>query len=222
MVDQYLNVRLSSLPGGVWLRSDVSKERLQHLNRLQAFYVHLCRHRCSALQGEVFLLHRQFEGHRERLPVMLSYISKCYIFNYNLKLFEENGVNKPKYVSVMVWTSVCWVGCGWSWGWGWEVKQGAKGNQDQWRQWQKQPHHDGCLVVFSFRGYYIDYGKDKKEVKRREWKRHEFHYDNVIWALLTLFTVSTGEGWPQWVKLDRNIHAKFSFYLSAFFHWSLV
>uniref|UniRef100_A0A3Q4BWB4 Voltage-dependent calcium channel alpha-1 subunit IQ domain-containing protein n=1 Tax=Mola mola TaxID=94237 RepID=A0A3Q4BWB4_MOLML len=45
-------------------------------------------------------------------------------------------------------------------------------------------------------GYYIDYGKDKKEMKRREWKRHEFHYDNVIWALLTLFTVSTGEGWP--------------------------
>ncbi|XP_068174884.1 voltage-dependent R-type calcium channel subunit alpha-1E [Antennarius striatus] len=46
-------------------------------------------------------------------------------------------------------------------------------------------------------GYYIDYGKDKKEMKRREWRRHEFHYDNVIWALLTLFTVSTGEGWPQ-------------------------
>ncbi|XP_059196371.1 voltage-dependent R-type calcium channel subunit alpha-1E [Centropristis striata] len=46
-------------------------------------------------------------------------------------------------------------------------------------------------------GYYIDYAKDKKEVKRRDWKRHEFHYDNVIWALLTLFTVSTGEGWPQ-------------------------
>ncbi|XP_036409855.1 voltage-dependent R-type calcium channel subunit alpha-1E-like isoform X2 [Megalops cyprinoides] len=46
-------------------------------------------------------------------------------------------------------------------------------------------------------GYYIDYEKDKKEVKKREWKRHEFHYDNVIWALLTLFTVSTGEGWPQ-------------------------
>uniref|UniRef100_A0A3P9AJA7 Voltage-dependent calcium channel alpha-1 subunit IQ domain-containing protein n=1 Tax=Esox lucius TaxID=8010 RepID=A0A3P9AJA7_ESOLU len=35
------------------------------------------------------------------------------------------------------------------------------------------------------------------EVKKREWKRHEFHYDNVCWALLTLFTVSTGEGWPQ-------------------------
>uniref|UniRef100_A0A4W4FM08 Voltage-dependent calcium channel alpha-1 subunit IQ domain-containing protein n=1 Tax=Electrophorus electricus TaxID=8005 RepID=A0A4W4FM08_ELEEL len=46
-------------------------------------------------------------------------------------------------------------------------------------------------------GYYIDYDKDKKEVKKREWKRHDFHYDNVVWALLTLFTVSTGEGWPQ-------------------------
>ncbi|XP_074524114.1 voltage-dependent R-type calcium channel subunit alpha-1E [Halichoeres trimaculatus] len=46
-------------------------------------------------------------------------------------------------------------------------------------------------------GYYIDYGKDKKEMKRREWRRHEFHYDNIVWALLTLFTVSTGEGWPQ-------------------------
>lgn len=49
------------------------------------------------------------------------------------------------------------------------------------------------------RGYYIDYAKDRKEVKKREWKRHEFHYDNVMWALLTLFTVSTGEGWPQYV-----------------------
>ncbi|ROI46642.1 Voltage-dependent R-type calcium channel subunit alpha-1E [Anabarilius grahami] len=46
------------------------------------------------------------------------------------------------------------------------------------------------------KGYYIDYDKDKKKEKR-EWKRHDFHYDNVIWALLTLFTVSTGEGWPQ-------------------------
>ncbi|KAM9357850.1 LOW QUALITY PROTEIN: voltage-dependent R-type calcium channel subunit alpha-1E [Symphorus nematophorus] len=46
-------------------------------------------------------------------------------------------------------------------------------------------------------GYYIDYGKYKREMKKRDWKRHDFHYDNVIWALLTLFTVSTGEGWPQ-------------------------
>ncbi|XP_025776722.1 voltage-dependent R-type calcium channel subunit alpha-1E isoform X2 [Puma concolor] len=46
-------------------------------------------------------------------------------------------------------------------------------------------------------GNYVDHEKNKMEVKGREWKRHEFHYDNIIWALLTLFTVSTGEGWPQ-------------------------
>ncbi|XP_060546106.1 voltage-dependent R-type calcium channel subunit alpha-1E isoform X5 [Pantherophis guttatus] len=46
-------------------------------------------------------------------------------------------------------------------------------------------------------GNYIDHEKNTMEVKCREWKRHEFHYDNIIWALLTLFTVSTGEGWPQ-------------------------
>ncbi|XP_026511497.1 voltage-dependent R-type calcium channel subunit alpha-1E-like isoform X1 [Terrapene carolina triunguis] len=46
-------------------------------------------------------------------------------------------------------------------------------------------------------GNYVDHEKNKMELKCREWKRHEFHYDNIIWALLTLFTVSTGEGWPQ-------------------------
>ncbi|KAM9791175.1 voltage-dependent R-type calcium channel subunit alpha-1E isoform 3-T3 [Syngnathus typhle] len=54
-------------------------------------------------------------------------------------------------------------------------------------------------------GYYIDYTRDKKEVKRREWKRHEFHYDNVCWALLTLFTVSTGEGWPQVLQHSTDV-----------------
>lgn len=52
-------------------------------------------------------------------------------------------------------------------------------------------------VCAGFRGNYVDHEKNKMEVKGREWKRHEFHYDNIIWALLTLFTVSTGEGWPQ-------------------------
>uniref|UniRef100_A0A8C6PLP4 Calcium voltage-gated channel subunit alpha1 E n=1 Tax=Nothobranchius furzeri TaxID=105023 RepID=A0A8C6PLP4_NOTFU len=55
------------------------------------------------------------------------------------------------------------------------------------------------------RGLYIDYSRDKKEVKRREWRRHEFHYDNVCWALLTLFTVSTGEGWPQVLQHSTDV-----------------
>uniref|UniRef100_A0A8C1XHF8 Voltage-dependent N-type calcium channel subunit alpha n=1 Tax=Cyprinus carpio TaxID=7962 RepID=A0A8C1XHF8_CYPCA len=51
------------------------------------------------------------------------------------------------------------------------------------------------------RGEYLVYERDN-EVKsqKREWKKYDFHYDNVLWALLTLFTVSTGEGWPQVLK----------------------
>ena len=51
-----------------------------------------------------------------------------------------------------------------------------------------------------FRGEYLVYERDNEVMARkREWKKYDFHYDNVAWALLTLFTVSTGEGWPQWV-----------------------
>uniref|UniRef100_A0A8C7ZJ38 Voltage-dependent P/Q-type calcium channel subunit alpha-1A n=1 Tax=Oryzias sinensis TaxID=183150 RepID=A0A8C7ZJ38_9TELE len=49
-------------------------------------------------------------------------------------------------------------------------------------------------------GEYLVYDKDEVKAEKREWKKYEFHYDNVAWALLTLFTVSTGEGWPQVLK----------------------
>uniref|UniRef100_A0A803T1K0 Voltage-dependent N-type calcium channel subunit alpha n=1 Tax=Anolis carolinensis TaxID=28377 RepID=A0A803T1K0_ANOCA len=50
------------------------------------------------------------------------------------------------------------------------------------------------------RGQYLAYDKDEVEAQPRQWKKYEFHYDNVLWALLTLFTVSTGEGWPTVLK----------------------
>ncbi|XP_046452679.1 voltage-dependent calcium channel type A subunit alpha-1-like isoform X9 [Daphnia pulex] len=48
-------------------------------------------------------------------------------------------------------------------------------------------------------GDYFTFSYDKRppEVKRREWKSQLFHYDNVMAAMLTLFAVQTGEGWPQ-------------------------
>ena len=56
------------------------------------------------------------------------------------------------------------------------------------------------LVFYSLRlclrGHFLDYDKDGVKSQPREWKKYEFHYDNVLWAFLTLFTVSTGEGWP--------------------------
>ncbi|XP_030207718.1 calcium channel, voltage-dependent, P/Q type, alpha 1A subunit, b isoform X7 [Gadus morhua] len=50
------------------------------------------------------------------------------------------------------------------------------------------------------RGEYLVYDRDEVKAQKREWKKYDFHYDNVAWALLTLFTVSTGEGWPQVLK----------------------
>ncbi|XP_077426945.1 calcium channel, voltage-dependent, P/Q type, alpha 1A subunit, b isoform X2 [Vanacampus margaritifer] len=50
------------------------------------------------------------------------------------------------------------------------------------------------------RGEFLMYDKEEARAQKREWKKYNFHYDNVAWALLTLFTVSTGEGWPQVLK----------------------
>uniref|UniRef100_A0A3B3STK5 Voltage-dependent N-type calcium channel subunit alpha n=1 Tax=Paramormyrops kingsleyae TaxID=1676925 RepID=A0A3B3STK5_9TELE len=50
------------------------------------------------------------------------------------------------------------------------------------------------------RGEFLDYDKDEVSARPREWKKYDFHYDNVLWAFLTLFTVSTGEGWPMVLK----------------------
>uniref|UniRef100_A0A674P6F4 Voltage-dependent P/Q-type calcium channel subunit alpha-1A n=1 Tax=Takifugu rubripes TaxID=31033 RepID=A0A674P6F4_TAKRU len=50
------------------------------------------------------------------------------------------------------------------------------------------------------RGEYLVYERDEVKARKREWKKYDFHYNNVAWALLTLFTVSTGEGWPQVLK----------------------
>nr|XP_012147122.1 PREDICTED: voltage-dependent calcium channel type A subunit alpha-1 isoform X6 [Megachile rotundata] len=48
-------------------------------------------------------------------------------------------------------------------------------------------------------GQYFVYEEDAMlpEPKKREWQSQFFHYDNVMAAMLTLFAVQTGEGWPQ-------------------------
>ncbi|KAK1802413.1 hypothetical protein P4O66_022079 [Electrophorus voltai] len=51
------------------------------------------------------------------------------------------------------------------------------------------------------RGEYLVYERDNEvKAQKRLWDKYDFHYDNVLWALLTLFTVSTGEGWPDVLK----------------------
>ncbi|XP_055846918.1 voltage-dependent calcium channel type A subunit alpha-1 isoform X9 [Episyrphus balteatus] len=48
-------------------------------------------------------------------------------------------------------------------------------------------------------GSFFKYEEDEllPKEERRIWKTRNFHYDNVATAMLTLFAVQTGEGWPQ-------------------------
>ncbi|XP_023311464.1 voltage-dependent calcium channel type A subunit alpha-1 [Anoplophora glabripennis] len=48
-------------------------------------------------------------------------------------------------------------------------------------------------------GHFFVYEEDSDvpEVEKREWLSQKFHYDDVAMAMLTLFAVQTGEGWPQ-------------------------
>ncbi|CAF3829900.1 unnamed protein product [Rotaria sp. Silwood1] len=56
-------------------------------------------------------------------------------------------------------------------------------------------------------GYYFDFGngKNKPECQKRRWEPYDFTYDSVPQAMLTLFTVQTGEGWPT--VLQHSIDA---------------
>jgi len=59
-----------------------------------------------------------------------------------------------------------------------------------------------CVISGVFRGQYFEYKYPHKlptDVKPRRWERWDFHYDDVASAMLTLFAVQTGEGWPTYV-----------------------
>ncbi|XP_071948425.1 voltage-dependent calcium channel type A subunit alpha-1-like isoform X5 [Antedon mediterranea] len=47
-------------------------------------------------------------------------------------------------------------------------------------------------------------GDEITSVEARVWEKRDFHYDNVIASMLTLFTVSTGEGWPDILKYSMD------------------
>ena len=51
------------------------------------------------------------------------------------------------------------------------------------------------------------------KVNQREWLRKDFHYDNVFFSFLTLFVISTGEGWPQvlWDSIEATEENKVGF-----------
>lgn len=55
-------------------------------------------------------------------------------------------------------------------------------------------------------GTYLVFENPNYVVRDRVWKRNDFHFDNVMKGMLTLFTVSTFEGWPGllYVSIDSN------------------
>lgn len=69
----------------------------------------------------------------------------------------------------------------------------------------------GCFLrlvcVTFFRGTFVvfkDGDMNHPMVRERVWENSDFNFDNVLMGMLALFTVSTFEGWPQWVRETFN------------------
>lgn len=63
----------------------------------------------------------------------------------------------------------------------------------------RRSFHANCFFVVSRSGTFISYEDDdidRPVVTNRTWENNDFHFDDVGKAMLTLFTVSTFEGWP--------------------------
>ncbi|XP_075987457.1 muscle calcium channel subunit alpha-1-like isoform X2 [Anticarsia gemmatalis] len=77
-------------------------------------------------------------------------------------------------------------------------------------------------------GTYLIYKNDKPKEMEREWRRNKFNFDDVLSGMLTLFTVSTFEGWPGLLStsMDSNEEAhgpvENSRPLVAFFYISYI
>jgi len=53
-------------------------------------------------------------------------------------------------------------------------------------------------LVCPIRGTFFDYSdSDEPQMEPREWDNNKFNFDNVARGMLTLFAVSTFEGWPE-------------------------
>ncbi|XP_074833425.1 voltage-dependent L-type calcium channel subunit alpha-1S [Carettochelys insculpta] len=55
---------------------------------------------------------------------------------------------------------------------------------------------------------YVDGSPTQLELHPREWVHNDFHFDNVLSAMMSLFTVSTFEGWPQLLYKAIDTHTE--------------
>ncbi|KHJ89212.1 transporter, cation channel family protein [Oesophagostomum dentatum] len=84
---------------------------------------------------------------------------------------------------------------------------------------------DAISVVKILRGEYIHYedGDPTKPVsKKRVWSNNDFNFDNVGDAMVSLFVVSTFEGWPEYVVLLYFSHYTTFFMMNIFVGFVIV
>lgn len=83
----------------------------------------------------------------------------------------------------------------------WRKKIASKCIICQRQHLQPLSHIRNTNIFISFcRGTYLVFeggAVDSPSIKERSWINNRFHFDNVGRAMLTLFTVSTFEGWPS-------------------------
>lgn len=56
------------------------------------------------------------------------------------------------------------------------------------------------MTVSALRGSFLKHMENSLQdtvVAKREWVNSDFNFDNVLYGMLALFTVSTFEGWPK-------------------------
>ncbi|KAG8589004.1 hypothetical protein GDO81_006208, partial [Engystomops pustulosus] len=67
------------------------------------------------------------------------------------------------------------------------------------------------ITLEECRGYFID-AKDgdltQLQLKPRIWMHSDFHFDNVLSGMMSLFTISTFEGWPQLLYRAIDSHTE--------------
>ena len=66
-----------------------------------------------------------------------------------------------------------------------------------------------AVILCYFRGWYVDYKEgdiDSPEKLERIWSNNLLNFDDVMQAMMTLFTVATFEGWPLWVYTNQLMY----------------
>jgi len=81
------------------------------------------------------------------------------------------------------------------------------------------------IPLLIYRGYFIRFKDSDPDIpfaEKREWKNNDFNFDSVTNGMITLFAVSTFEGWPQYEIMRMSIVPAFGLNLLTRFYFHSV